>query len=67
MSNIFEGVQVSDMTTQATGFIASFGGYVALLLGILLAFLVIGVLIELLTGKEHIQDDDDDDYDDEFD
>jgi flagellar biosynthesis/type III secretory pathway M-ring protein FliF/YscJ len=64
MEDIFSGVSVADMGTQATGFISAFSPYVVYLLGILLAFLVIRVIIEMVTGKK--TNDLDDDIDDNY-
>jgi hypothetical protein len=61
MENILDGVNTSDMTAQATNIISAFSPYLALIVGILLAFLVISYLISALTGKK--RDDTPDVYD----
>lgn len=66
MENIFSGVNVSEMTAQATDFISAFAPYVALLVGILLAFFVIRFIVSSLTGNK-TDDFDDDDYEYGFD
>ena len=62
MEDIFSGVNVSEMTGEATNFMSAFGPYVALLVGLLLAFFVIQFIVSSLTrGRK----DDDDDFDDD--
>jgi len=51
MENIFNGVQISDLTDTATGMISALGPYVALLVGILLAFFVISFLVNMIKIK----------------
>jgi hypothetical protein len=65
MENIFSGVQLSDLTDTATGMLSALSPYVALLVGILLAFFVISFLVNMLKIKRTDPDDVDVPYDDD--
>jgi len=66
MENIFSGISMTDMTDQATIFIAGLSPYTTLIVGIFLAFIIIRFIISLLTGKKTESDDFDDDFDDDY-
>jgi type II secretory pathway component PulF len=68
MENIFSGVSVTDMGTQATGFISAFSPFVAYILGILFAFLIISFIVSMVSKKKHNfwDQEEDDDIDEDY-
>lgn len=65
MEHILDGFSVSGIGTQATGFISALSPVLALLLGVLLAFLVFNVIIGILSkGKK--KDDEGEDIDGDY-
>lgn len=50
MDNILDGVNILDMTSEATTFISVFSPYVTFVLGIILAFFVVDFIVGVLSG-----------------
>ena len=68
MDHIIDGFNVSDITTQATGFISAFSPVATLVIGILLGFLVIRIIIGLLSPKNKMEDEEEEEeeFDDDY-
>jgi hypothetical protein len=68
MDHIFDSINPVDMMTNTTGVIGSLAPLIELLIGILVAFLVLGIIINVLTGKKQsvVTSDEDDEDDDDF-
>lgn len=79
MEHIFDDLQVSDITDQATNFFSALSPVVVLVVGILLAFFIITFLVRSMkqatngdggydypdNGDDHFDDDFDDGFDDD--
>jgi hypothetical protein len=66
MDHILDGFSVSSIGTNTTGFISTLSPVIALVLGILLAFLVFNVIIGILSKGKKTDDEDEDIDDDDY-
>lgn len=65
MGNIFSGLTISDIPSQATIFIAGLSPYVTFIVGILLALFIIDSIVTMIRGGKK-QIDTNKEFDDEY-